>query len=140
MHEVATQSPVQPASGAGNLTVVFDGECPVCTAYSCSIAADGANTIVNARDGGELVEQLTAQGFDLDEGMAVIHDGKVFHGSEAIRIMALHGPRHGMLGRLNHVVFRSAARSRFLYPILRSGRNLLLRMLGRRKLNAPERD
>jgi predicted DCC family thiol-disulfide oxidoreductase YuxK len=147
MHEAVTPAqqdgdpkPAAPEAAApGQMTVVFDGDCPVCTAYSCNIATGAQSKIINARTGGPLVDDLVARGIDLDEGMAVIHEGKVFHGAEAVQMMALHGPRNGWLRRLNHIVFRSATRSRILYPVLRSGRNLLLRILGRKKISASKR-
>lgn len=131
----ASHPPAATAAEAGEITVVFDGDCPVCTAYSCNINFDGPNKIVDARKGGALVDDLTKQGFDLDEGMVVIHQGKTYHGADAVQMMALHSRSDGLLGRLNHIIFRSSARSRALYPILRFGRNTLLRILGRKKIN-----
>ncbi|MEO6081402.1 MAG: DCC1-like thiol-disulfide oxidoreductase family protein [Steroidobacteraceae bacterium] len=129
-----------PPAVAGEMTIVFDGDCPVCTAYSCNIAIDQPNKIVNARNGGALVDELTAAGIDLDEGMVVIHEGKHYHGADAVQIMALHSAKGGLLSRLNHLVFRSRARSRALYPILRFGRNTLLRILGRTRINKARRN
>lgn len=120
---------------AGDMTVVYDGDCPVCTAYTCNIAVNRSHGAVNAREGGALVDDLTAKGFDLDEGMVVIREGRYYHGADAVHMMALHSNRRGLLGKLNYLVFRSPARSRALYPILRVGRNLLLRILGRKKIN-----
>lgn len=125
------------AAGTGEpeLTVVFDGDCPVCTAYSCNLPIKGPNRIINARAGGQLVDDLTTAGLDLDEGMVVIHEGRYYHGADAVHMMALHSSASGFLARLNHLVFRSRARSRALYPVLRFGRNLLLRMLGRTRID-----
>lgn len=117
------------------MTVVYDGDCPVCTAYSCNITTDRPGTILNARQGGKVVDDLTAAGIDLDEGMVVIRDGKYFHGADAVQIMALHSTGGGFLDRLNHVVFRSRARSRALYPFLRFGRNILLRVRGKTRID-----
>ena len=121
------------------MTVVFDGDCPVCTAYSCHLPLDCPSRIVNAREGGALVEDLAAAGFDLDDGMIVIHEGKRHHGADAMQIMALHSGTTGFLSRLNHIIFRSRARARALYPALRFGRNMLLRLLGKTKINKPYR-
>jgi predicted DCC family thiol-disulfide oxidoreductase YuxK len=132
--------PSNPASmDASEMTVVFDGDCPVCTAYTCNMSLDSPNTIVNARKGGKLVDDLSAAGIDLDEGMVVVHEGKYYHGADAVQILALHSDKSGLLGRLNHVVFRSPWRSRALYPILKMGRNMLLRALGRSRINSEKR-
>lgn len=43
--------------------------------------------------------------------------------------------KEGIFNRLNHYIFRSKTRAYFLYPILRSGRNLLLKTLRKTKIN-----
>ncbi len=122
-------------SGDGDVQIVFDGECPVCNAYTCNIEMNRSAQLINARDGGDAVERLVAAGVDLDEGMAVIIAGKVYHGAEAVHIMAINSKDDTLLAKLNRAVFRSPTRARLLYPLLRLGRNTLLRLLGRKKIN-----
>jgi hypothetical protein len=43
--------------------------------------------------------------------------------------------RAGVFNRLTYWSFRSQAASRILYPVLRSIRNLLLKSLGKTKIN-----
>ena len=119
------------------VTIVYDGECPVCTAYGCTVELEpgqGQLNRINARDDAAIVDQLTRAGVDLDEGMAVMRDGRLYHGADAVHIMALHGSRRGLANQLNHLLFRSRARAHALYPAMRAGRNLLLRLLGRRPI------
>jgi hypothetical protein len=42
--------------------------------------------------------------------------------------------RSGLFNKLNALIFHSPTVSRLLYPLLRAGRNLTLRLLGHRKL------
>jgi predicted DCC family thiol-disulfide oxidoreductase YuxK len=120
---------------ASDVQIVFDGECPVCNAYTCNIEMNRSSQLINARDGGDAVDRLVAAGVDLDEGMAVIIDGKVYHGADAVHIMAINSKDNSLLAKINRAVFRSPTRARLLYPLLRFGRNALLRLLGRKKIN-----
>jgi predicted DCC family thiol-disulfide oxidoreductase YuxK len=122
-----------------DLALIYDQECPVCTAYSCSVGVDdgqaaGVNR-VNARDADhELVRQAKAAGLDLDDGMVVIHQGRLYHGADALNIMARVAPNQGLGNRLNKLFFGNLAIARLSYPLLRAGRNMLLRLLGRKKI------
>lgn len=118
-------------------TLVYDGDCPVCSSYVRFVRlreSVGEVRLLNARDGGEEVESLQRQGIDLDEGMALLYNGRIYHGSDCIHMMALLSTRAGWFNRINAAIFRSERASRLLYPVLRTGRNLLLRLLGKRKL------
>ena len=126
------------AGAAEETTLIYDGECPVCVAYSGSVDTDAATggelRRINARSDHELVRQATEQGFDLDEGMIVSHQGKLYHGADALHIMATLAPNHGVRNRLNKVLFGSQRVSRAAYPFLRAGRNTLLKLLGKDKI------
>ena len=122
-----------------DLALIFDRECPVCTAYSWSVGvaegqAAGVNR-VNARDADhELVRQAKEAGLDLDDGMVVVHRGKLYHGADALNIMARLAPNRGIGNRLNKLLFGNPTIARLSYPVLRAGRNTLLRLLGRKKI------
>jgi hypothetical protein len=70
----------------------------------------------------------------LNEGMAFVQNGQISHGDECIHKMALLTTPSGVLNRLTAWIFRSTTASRLLYPVLRSGRNMTLELLGRRKI------
>jgi len=124
------------------VTLLFDGECPVCTAYSCSVGVKGgkdALRTVDARGDDALVRQATEAGYDLDQGLIVVHRGRMHHGADALHLMATLAPAHGIRNRLNRLLFGSRRLARISYPALRGGRNLLLRLLGRRKIGNLDR-
>lgn len=131
----------QPAKD--ELTLIYDGKCPVCTAYSCGVDVDPASAsavrIVDARGEDALINQATAAGLSFDEGMVVSYGGKFYHGADALHVLATLTPAKGVWNRINRFLFGSRAVSRFLYPMLRSGRNLLLRLLGRKKIRNLEK-
>lgn len=120
-----------------NITLIYDGECPVCTAYSCAVGVspeDGALRRINARGDDALIRKATEAGLDLDEGMVVVHRGELHHGADALHLMAKLAPAKGIRNRVNKALFGSRTIARISYPALRAGRNLLLRMLGRKKI------
>lgn len=75
-------------------------------------------------------------GFDLDEGMVVLHNGELYHGADAMHRMALLAPASGIRNRLNRLLFGNLAIARAVYAGLRAGRNLLLKVLGRKKIGS----
>ena len=128
---------------AEEIALIYDGECPVCTAYSCSVDVDEGKASglkrINARSDDALVKQAKEAGVDLDEGMVVLHDGKMYHGADALNVMAKLAPDRGFGNRLNKLLFSNPTISRVSYPVLRAGRNTLLKILGRKKIRDIDR-
>ena len=119
------------------LAVIYDGDCPFCSRYVAHVRLRNVAQkldYVNARDGGPLVEDARKKGFDLNEGMLVLVDGAYHHGAEAVHVLAMLSSPLGAFNRLNGQIFKSRFLSRLLYPVLRAGRNLSLRLLGRLRL------
>ena len=117
--------------------IVYDGQCPFCSRYVKLVRLReslGEVRLVNAREGGPLVAELQRAGVDLDEGMALQLDGRLYHGDECIHMLALLSTPSSAFNRLNAALFRSPRAARLLYPLLRAGRNTALRLLGRRKI------
>lgn len=126
-----------PEQGSGPV-IVYDGECPFCAAYVRMLrlrAAAGPVTLVNARSETHLVmEQFHAANLDLNSGMVVALNGALYHGDAAMTLLASLTTSSGLFNRLSAWIFRSPARARVIYPPMVAGRNLTLRLLGRRKL------
>lgn len=117
--------------------IVYDGDCPFCTRYVRLLRlreSAGNVALVNARDGGPLVDEIRAAGLDLNEGMVLKLGGRLYHGDECMHRLALMSTPSTLFNRINGSVFRSPTVSRLLYPLLRTGRNLTLRLLGRQRL------
>ena len=122
--------------------LIYDGECPLCKRYVRMVrlkAAAGNVQLVNAREPGaaaHVIADVIARGYDLDEGMVLKQGERIAHGDDCITELALMTTPSNAFNRLNAWVFRSPARARALYPVLRAGRNALLALLGRKKINA----
>lgn len=129
----------KPSSNDNSVTLVYDGECPFCTRYVTMMRlreSAGSVQLLNAREPHPVVEQLVDAGFDLDEGMVLMSGDNVFHGDQAVHALALMSGDHGWFNRLNFYIFRSQMLSRLLYPMLRAGRNVTLRLLRREKIHS----
>ena len=125
-------TPTQRAS------IVYDGDCPFCSRYVKLVRlreALGPVDLVNARDGGPLVDEIRRAGLDLDEGMVLKLGDRFYHGAACLHMLAVLSTSSGAFNRMTGTLFRSPVIARSLYPLLRAGRNLTLALLGRRKMS-----
>ena len=121
----------------GSVEILYDGDCPFCARYTALTdlrARFAIVTLTNARDVPGRVQALREAGFDLNDGMLVIHDGTHHFGAGAVSFLARHSQDAGPLTALLNRIMMSDARARLFYPVLREGRNLALRLMGRRPL------
>lgn len=117
--------------------LIYDGECPFCSAYvrmSRLQETIPSFRLIDARDNGPEVQAARKAGHVIDDGMLLMFEGQAFHGADAMTRLALLSSSSGVLNRLNFYIFRNHALSSALYPILRAGRNLTVRLLGVSKL------
>ena len=118
--------------------LVYDGDCPFCSRYVRYLRlrdAVGKVLLINAREGGPLVDEMIDASLNLDEGMVLKMGGRYYHGADCIHALAMLSSSCDAFNRVNAAIFRSPTLSRALYPILRAGRNAVLRGLGRTKIH-----
>jgi predicted DCC family thiol-disulfide oxidoreductase YuxK len=128
---------VSASEQAPAAVLVYDGACPVCSSYVRYVRvrrSAGELLLVNAREGGPWVERVRQANLDLDEGMVLFYGGRAYHGVDCVHMLALLSTGAGAFNRLNALLFSRPAAARIVYPVMRAGRNLLLRLLGRTKL------
>lgn len=115
--------------GADKAWLVYDGECYFCRNYARLVdarAAVGELVLVNARDGGPLVEEVRALRYNLDAGMALKMGRRWRFGSDALNTLALLSARRGAFGMANRLLFSSPSAAWLAYPLLNCGRRALL--------------
>ena len=121
-----------------DILLVYDKECPACN-YYCNLArireSVGNLVLVDARERSPVMDEITAAGLDIDQGMVLKVGSELYYGSDAIHTLALLSTRAGIFNRIAYWCFRSKGVSTVLYPLLRACRNLLLKILGRSKIN-----
>lgn len=116
--------------------IFYDGDCPVCSRYVAmtQLRKEFDVQLMNVREHLDAAERFRNSGVNVDDGMIVDIDGQIYYGSEAMHIISLYENSPKLLNRLMRAYFRNRVLSRMTYPLLRHGRNLLLFLLGRKKL------
>lgn len=113
--------------------LVYDGQCPVCTFYCRYVrirAAVGTLHLVDAREPSALLDEVTALGLDIDQGMVLKFKNAIYYGSDAVRMLTLLGSPSGLFNTINFFVFRTRLGARIVYPVGKAFRNVLLKLLG----------
>lgn len=120
------------------IQLVYDKQCPVCDLY-CRLVdvheSEGKLVRIDAREPSEAMDEITALGLDIDEGMVLKVGEQLFYADDAIHELALISSRNGLFNRLANIAFRSPSAARVLYPVFKAMRNLLLKILGRTRIN-----
>lgn len=120
------------------ILLIYDKECPACNMY-CQIVrireSVGDLKIIDARKKSDVLDEITDRGLDIDQGMVLKMGDQLYFGSDAIHALALISSRSGIFNRFNYWMFKSKYISSWLYPMLRFCRNLLLKILGKTKIN-----
>ena len=115
--------------GAKKAWLVYDGECPFCSNYSRLVDVRnvvGELVLVNAREGGPLVEEIKALPYDLNKGMVLKMNGRYYTGDDALHTLALLPGKKSTFNVFNHLFFGSRAIAWLVYPLLKLGRRLTL--------------
>lgn len=123
--------------------IIYDGECVFCQNYVRYMRlreAIGRVDLVDARSGDPRVDRFWRLGFDLDEGMIFVRNGKVHYGADATYALARLSSGEGFFNKLNGAVFRSALVAKLIYPALKLGRRLTLTVRGRKSLKKVRTD
>ncbi len=107
------------------LRIVYDGACPFCASY-VSLMRLRESYAVRLIDARAEPGPAAAYGLDLNAGMIVDLDGKIYHGARAVALLSRLSRGPGLLSS-----DRVAAA---VYPWMRRGRALALRLLGRQPL------
>ncbi len=113
--------------------LVYDGECPLCSNYAQFLRLkQSVNefTLIDARQGGPVVEEVRSLPHDLNDGMVAVVDGRYYIGHEALNVLARLAEGRGAFNRLNRLAFTSPVAARLGYPWLKLGRWLLLKLKG----------
>lgn len=120
------------------LEIIYDGECPFCSAYVRMVRlkeAVGPVKLTDGRENPDVTARLHAQGIDLNETMAVNYGGTFYAGPRAIEILSMLSSDSGFVNRMMARLLRNKRRADFFYPVLRFGRNSALRLLGKEKID-----
>ncbi len=122
-----------------SLWLVYDGDCPFCSAtarmYRLRKSA-GELVVVDARTAGDtaLTREIAEHGLDLNEGIVASFGGRLYHGADALHLLAMLGSDNGVLNRLNALMFRNRTMVGLAYPVMKAARHGVLKLLGRQPI------
>ncbi len=123
----------KPNDERGEVWLVYDGQCPLCNAY-CQYArvrdAVGQLHLVDARQPSALMDEITAAGLDIDQGMVLKFNDVLYYGPDAIRVLTLLSTGSGLFNRITAGFFGGTRRARLFYPLGKAVRNVVLKLLG----------
>jgi predicted DCC family thiol-disulfide oxidoreductase YuxK len=114
--------------------IVYDGECVFCQSYVRFMRLRetvGPVELLDARSGDPRVASFQRQGYDLNEGMLFVFEDRVYHGDEAVNLLAILSSSSSLFGWLNRTILSSRTAARLIYPLLKLGRRITLRLRGR---------
>ena len=114
---------------------IYDGECPFCNHFAQLIELKSSLPNFEVLDGRKnlaLLSQLHKQGYDLNKGAILINKGNIMHGADAINWICseIKEPSDSLLEILR-IIFTSAKRTSFLFPLLLWGRRVSLTLKGK---------
>jgi predicted DCC family thiol-disulfide oxidoreductase YuxK len=114
--------------------LLYDGDCPLCSRFVAMTrlreTLPGFH-LIDARDDPQLVALHRSEGREINDGMILAVGDAFHHGADALSGIAGITTSSSLFNRANAVLFRSAPVARAVYPSMRAGRNLLLRLLRR---------
>jgi len=119
----------------GSLKILYDGECPFCKnfvrfmRFRENVSDD--ILLIDVRQNQKEKGRYIKAGYDFNEGMIVDWGGDIYYADQAVYILGILSSNDTFWSKLNRLVFKSQKRAKFLYPILKCGRRVALKILGR---------
>jgi len=117
--------------------IIYDGDCPLCKSYvkHLRLKKNIDIVLINVREDKSILSSEELKYIDIDKGMILILNGKIYSGDKCVHILALLSTPSNLFNKINYLIFKNKHLSKLLYPPMRTGRNLLLKILGIKKIN-----
>ncbi len=119
------------------LTIIYDGECPFCAAYMKMLRlreSVGEVELIDARSDHPEVLRVKRLGLDLQEGMVARYGGKDYYADECLTLLAMLSSGSGVFNQITAWMFKSTGRAKLMYPVMKTGRGVTLKLLGRKPI------
>ena len=124
-------------SPSADLTIIYDGECPFCAAYMKMLRlreSVGEVELIDARSDHPEVLRVKRLGLDLQEGMVARYGGKDYYADECLTLLAMLSSGSGVFNQITAWMFKSAVRAKLMYLVMKTGRGVTLKLLGRKPI------
>ena len=115
------------------IKLYYDEECPFCNEYSkyVELRKKYDIKIFNARESIDKIKVFRNKGFDINDGMIIECESKIFQGSDAVKIIDKHIDKKRVLDQFISVVINLPGFKLLVYPIVKFLRIIILKLLGR---------
>ena len=120
--------------------IIYDGDCIFCQNYVRYVRLRetvGKVEMLDARSNDPRLSTYWQRGYDLNEGMLFVYNGKAYYGSDAVHLLAGLSSPISWFNRLNRAIFSNRTASTVLYPLLKIGRCLTLFARGKTLISEP---
>jgi len=117
------------------ISIIYDDECPVCSYYVYISHIEekfGKVNLIKVRNNQKILNYLQLTNININEGMVVIFNKKIYFGSDAITIISILGKKNSLINNIIINIFKYRILSQLFYPILKLGRRILLFILGKK--------
>lgn len=119
---------------------IYDGDCPICqTGASFYKVRQSVGKVVTVDARTEknhpVLLEVNKARLNLDDGMVIKFNGTLYQGAAALHLMATLGADEGILNTINNALFKNEALAKTLYPYMRMGRNIALKIKGIGNIN-----
>lgn len=108
------------------IEIYYDKECPFCHKYTqiLNLRKEHDVSINNARDDLEKLKYFYSYGYDINNGLIVQIDEKIYQGAKAVLVL-------DNLSEKSSFIYKTKLFQNFLYPVLKIIRKIVLFILGR---------
>ena len=114
---------------------MYDGECPFCqnfvSMYRIREMA-GEVDLINIRTRPDLIEDVRRRGYEINDGMIAVWNGKYYYGSDSVALMSMLSSEKGAFAWMNRQLFGNPKTAARVYPWLVKGRKVALKLMGRK--------
>ena len=104
------------------ISIIYDDGCPVCSYYiSISRIEEkfGKVNLIKARNNEKILDYLKLVNINVNEGMIVVFDKKIYYGPDAVNIMSILGKKDSFINSIIINVFQYRIVSQIFYPLLK---------------------
>lgn len=108
--------------------LLYDGECPICAGFVRFAEFRRRHPdlqLIDARTAPDLVADLRRRGYEINDGMVLVVDGRLYYGADANAKLASYTSDLSAAKRTAMSTIGATP-----YPLLRAMRNALLRLRG----------
>ncbi|MCK9162271.1 MAG: DUF393 domain-containing protein [Arcobacter butzleri] len=118
-----------------DIVVFYDKECPFCDAYHDYIKLKSTYDLklLNAREELQEITKLKAKGFDINDGVIVIIDSRIYQGSQAIFEINKLLKKENLKDKIGSKLIQTKLFSVVMYPLIKKLRNVVLFILRKDK-------